>query len=137
MAKMQIRRMGVFSCAKIYAIVMAAFGLVFGVLYGLFFMVIGGAMLAAGSGARGEGAAGAGGLVIGLVMMVVIPIFYGVLGFVMGAIGALVYNIAAGFVGGVELELENVEGSTYAAPPSPNYGDQPPYTPGQQQQYPY
>ena len=136
MAKMQIRRMGVFSCAKIYAIVMAAFGLVIGVIYGLFFMIVGGAMLAAGSG-REAGPAGASGLIIGLVMMVVIPIFYGVLGFVMGAIGALVYNIAAGFVGGIELELENVGGATYAAPPSPNYGDQPPYTPGQQQQYPY
>ncbi|MET0649595.1 MAG: hypothetical protein ABW208_23535 [Pyrinomonadaceae bacterium] len=136
MAKMQIRRMGVFSCAKIYAIVMAAFGLVIGVIYGLFFMIVGGAMLAAGSG-RESGPAGASGLIIGLVMMVVIPIFYGVLGFIMGAIGALVYNIASGFVGGIELELENVEGATYATPPSPNYGDQPPYTPGQQQQYPY
>ena len=136
MAKMQIRRMGVFSCAKIYAIVMAAMGLIIGVIYGLFFMLVGGAMLAAGSG-REAGPAGASGLIIGLVMMVVIPIFYGVLGFVMGAIGALVYNIAAGFVGGIELELENVGGAAYAAPPSPNYGDQPPYTPGQQQQYPY
>lgn len=135
MAKMQIRRMGVFSCAKIYAIVMAAFGLIVGVLYGLFFMIVGGAMLAGGG--RDSGAAGASGFVIGLIMMIAVPVFYGFLGFVMGAVGALVYNVAAGFVGGIELELENVDGSGYAAPPSPNWGDQQPYTPGQQQQYPY
>ena len=135
MAKMQIKRMGVFSCAKIYSITMAAFGLIFGVIYGLFFMVVGGAMLAGGG--RDSGAAGASGLVIGLVMMIAIPVFYGILGFVMGAVGALVYNVAAGFVGGIELELENVDGGHYAAPPSPGWGEQPPYQQGQQQQYPY
>ena len=70
-------------------------------------------------------------------MMIAIPVMYGIIGFVAGIIGALVYNVAAGIVGGLELELENMDGGTTYAPPAPNWGDQPPYTPGQQQQYPY
>src|SRR5919112_835113 len=135
MAKVQIRRMGVLSCAKIYSITLAAMGLILGVIYGLIFMVVGGAIMAGGG--RESGAAGASSLVVGLVMMIAIPVFYGVIGFIGGIIGALVYNVAAGVVGGLELELENMDGgSGYAPPPIPNYGDQPPYTPGQQQ-YPY
>ena len=135
MAKVQIRRMGVLSCAKIYSITLAALGLILGVIYGLIFMVVGGAMMAGGG--RDSGTAGASSLVIGLVMMIAIPVFYGVIGFVGGIIGALVYNVAAGVVGGLELELENMDTGTSYAPPAPNWGDQPPYTPGQQQQYPY
>ena len=135
MAKVQIKRMGVLSCAKIYAITLAAMGLIIGVIYGLIFMVVGGAMMAGGG--RDAGAAGASSLVIGLVMMIAIPVFYGIIGFIGGIIGALVYNVAAGVVGGLELEIENMDTGTSYAPPAPNWGDQPPYTPGQQQQYPY
>lgn len=135
MAKVQVKRVGVFSCAKMYSITLAAVGLLIGIIYGLIFMVLGGAMLAGGG--RDSGMAGGSSFVIGLVMMIAIPIFYGVLGFIGGLIGGLVYNIAAGVVGGLELELENMDGGTGYAPPQPNWGDQPPYTPGQQQQYPY
>ena len=135
MAKVQIKRMGVFSCAKIYSITLAAMGLIIGVIYGLIFMAVGGAMMAGGG--RDAGMAGGSTLVIGLVMMIAIPVMYGIIGFIGGIIGALVYNVAAGVVGGLELELENMDGGPGYAPPAPNWGDQPPYTPGQQQQYPY
>ena len=135
MAKVQIKRMGVFSCAKIYSITLAAMGLIIGVIYGLIFMVVGGAMMAGGG--RDAGMAGGSTLVIGLVMMIAIPVMYGIIGFIGGIIGALVYNVAAGIVGGLELEIENMDTGTSYAPPAPNWGDQPPYTPGQQQQYPY
>ena len=135
MAKVQIKRVGVFSCAKMYAITFAAFGLLIGIIYGLIFMVLGGAMLAGGG--RDTGMAGGSTIVIGLVMMIVIPVVYGIFGFIGGLIGGLVYNVAAGVVGGIEMELESMDGGAPYAPPAPNYGDQPPYTPGQQQQYPY
>src|SRR5829696_412505 len=135
MAKVQIRRMGVLSCAKIYSITLAAMGLIIGVIYGLIFMVVGGAMMAGGG--RDAGMAGGSSLVIGLVMMIAIPVMYGIIGFIGGIIGALVYNVAAGVVGGLELEIENMDTGTGYAPPAPNFGDQPPYAPGQQQQYPY
>lgn len=39
-------------------------------------------------------------------MVIFLPIMYGVIGFVAGAIGAAVYNLVAGFVGGIEIEVE-------------------------------
>ena len=133
MAKMQVKRVGVLSYAKIMAVTMAAFGLIFGVIYGLIFMVVGGAIMAGGG--RDSGAAGASSFVIGLIMMVAIPVFYGILGFIAGALGGVIYNVASGFVGGIEIELENV-GDPYTAPPSPQWDAQQ-HQPGQQQQYPY
>jgi hypothetical protein len=133
MAKVQIKRVGVLSLAKIYAVTMAAFGVIIGVIYGLIFMVVGGAMMAGGG--RNSGSAGASSLVIGLVMMVAIPVIYGVIGFIAGALGGVIYNVASGSVGGIELELENMDGG-YSEPPQPQWGTQPP-PPGQPQQYPY
>ena len=133
MAKMVIKRFGVLSAAKLYAVVMAAIGLIIGIPLGLIMMVVGAAVMSMGR----DGAAGGGvGIGMGLFYMIGLPIIYAVLGFVMGAVGAAVYNIAARTIGGLELELENAEAG-YASPPSPNFGDQPPYQPGQQQQYPY
>ncbi len=134
MAKVQIKRVGVFSYAKITSVTMAAFGVILGVIYGLIFMAVGGAMMAGGG--RDANTAGASSLVIGLIMMVAIPIFYAVIGFLAGLLGGVVYNVAARTVGGIELELENMDGGGYAAPPSPNWNAQS-YQPGQQQQYPY
>ena len=133
MAKVQVKRVGVFSMAKMYAVTMAAFGIIIGVIYGLIFMVAGGAMMAGGG--RDAGTVGASSLVIGILMMVGVPIFYGVLGFIFGALGGVIYNVAAGFVGGVELELENMDDG-YQPPPPPQWGAQT-HQPGQQQQYPY
>ena len=134
MPKVQIKRVGVFSYAKITSVTMAAFGVVIGVIYGLIFMAVGGAMMAGGG--RDANTAGASSLVIGLVMMVAIPIFYAVLGFLAGLLGGVIYNVAARTVGGIELELENMDGGGYAPPPSPSWNAQS-YQPGQQQQYPY
>ncbi|HEX8186700.1 MAG TPA: hypothetical protein VF747_18175, partial [Blastocatellia bacterium] len=53
---------------------------------------------------------------MGIISIFIFPVIYGVLGFIGGAIAALIYNFAAGFMGGVELELESAE-KTYGAPP--------------------
>lgn len=55
MAKMQIKRVGVLSVAKISGIVGAALGLFVGLIYGLIFFMFGAAMMAAGP--RGSGPA--------------------------------------------------------------------------------
>ena len=47
----------------------------------------------------------AGGLV-GIGAIIALPIFYGLLGFVVFAIGAWLYNLAAGFVGGIRIDVE-------------------------------
>jgi hypothetical protein len=43
---------------------------------------------------------------MGLGLIVIAPIMYGVMGFIAGVIGAFIYNIVAGWVGGIEVEVE-------------------------------
>jgi hypothetical protein len=118
MAEMTIKRFGVISVAKMYGLLTFIVGLIFGVIYGLFFMIFGAAMSAFTSGASPEGAAvsGVSSVVIGVLFMIGFPIAYGLMGFVAGAIGALIYNGVAGIVGGVKFELEGVQ-QEYAPPP--------------------
>lgn len=126
MAKMMVKRVGVLSAAKMYAMVGLGIGLILGVIYGLMFMVFGAAILMNSQGSsRGSdaGAAGAGGFIIGLLIMVGVPIAYSAISFIAGAIGALIYNIAAKIAGGIELELENANPG-YSAPPQSQYGNQ-------------
>jgi MFS family permease len=118
MAEMTIKRFGVFSVAKMYGLLMFVFGLIIGVIYGLIFIIMGASM--ASIAPREQATfAGLGPIAVGIFMMIGIPIFYGVLGFIGGIIGALIYNALAGVVGGVKFELEAVQ-QDYAPPPPPN-----------------
>jgi hypothetical protein len=118
MAEMTVRRVGVLSLAKMQALLMFVIGLIIGVIYGLIFMIFGAAIMAMGG--RGQEAAmgGVSTVVMGIVMMIAVPIFYGIIGFIGGAIGGFVYNLAAGVVGGIKLELEATT-PQYAPPPPP------------------
>ena len=122
MAEMTIRRFGVLSVAKMYGFLLFAMGLIIGVLYGLMFIIFGAAMtaIAPGGGGRDAAAGGISTVVIGIVLMITIPIMYGILGFIFGAIGALIYNALAGIIGGVKFELEGVQEQDYVPPPPPN-----------------
>lgn len=42
---------------------------------------------------------------VGLLAVLVCPIVYGIIGGIAAVIGALIYNLAAGWVGGVEVEI--------------------------------
>ncbi len=107
MNKLRIRKVGVMSAAKIYAVMMLVISLLISIPYGLFIIVysVFGARLVGGDAGL---AVGGGGIVAGILVMIGLPIMYGIFGFIFGAIGALVYNVFAGFVGGVEIEVENV-----------------------------
>lgn len=118
MAEMTIRRFGVLSVAKMYGLLMFLFGLIFGVIYGLILIVFGAAISAMAPG-RDAAAGGISTVVMGIGMMIGLPLFYGVLGFIMGAIGALIYNAVAGIIGGIKFELEGVQ-EEYAPPPPPH-----------------
>lgn len=119
MAEMTIRRFGVFSVAKMYGLLTFVFGLLIGVIYGLIFILMGVGMasIAPGNDAMFGGVST---VVVGILMMIGFPIFYGVLGFIGGAIGALIYNAMAGIIGGVKFDLEAVQ-QEYAPPPPPNH----------------
>jgi hypothetical protein len=42
----------------------------------------------------------------GIGALIFLPIMYGIFGFIAGVIGAFLYNVIAGVVGGIEIETE-------------------------------
>ncbi|MBS0514631.1 MAG: hypothetical protein JSS16_04070 [Proteobacteria bacterium] len=93
---MVIKRINVLKLAIFQGALMAAFGL----LAGLFFLMFG--SMLAGLGGHGSSV----GIFGGIGALVFLPIMYGIFGFIAGAIGAFIYNLVAGVVGGVEIEVE-------------------------------
>jgi len=55
-------------------------------------------------GAAGAPAAAITGIMFG--MGIFMPVIYGVMGFVIGVVGAAVYNLIARWIGGIEVEVE-------------------------------
>ena len=90
-----IKSIEVFSLAKIMGLVYACLGLLFAPLF-LLMGLMGSAM--------GQHSPLAG--VVGVVFAIFMPVLYGIIGFISGLIGALLYNLFARWVGGIELELE-------------------------------
>lgn len=95
---MILRRIGPLSVAKLSGVLYAIFGLVFGAVVSL-------ASLAASlvNSGRDPGPFAAlfgGGAVIWL------PLFYGCVGFLGSLIMAALYNVIAGWVGGITIELD-------------------------------
>ena len=108
MNKLVIKKLGILSVAKMYGIMMFVISLLISIPYGLIIIVI--SLTGASSvGGRGSLALGGGGIVMGIVVMIAVPIIYGIMGFVGGCIGGLLYNLFAGMVGGIEIEVENVQ----------------------------
>lgn len=107
MNKIKIRKLGILSVAKIYSVMMLVLSLLISIPYGLIIIVY--ALFGAGMmGGDAAFAVGGGGVLLGIGIMIGLPIFYGVIGFIGGALAALVYNIFSGIIGGVEIEVESV-----------------------------
>jgi hypothetical protein len=90
----QIRRFGIGQTAKVVAVLYALMGLIFVPIF-----------LVAAAIAPKEAGFGTG-------FALALPILYGVLGFIFTAIACAVYNFVAGFVGGIEVELESERART-------------------------
>jgi len=95
---MVIRRIGPLSCAKLAGVLYAAMGLIIGAIFSIVAAV--GGFAAADSGEAAFAA------FFGVGAIVFLPLFYGALGFVMTLIAAWLYNIAAGVVGGIEIQTQ-------------------------------
>jgi hypothetical protein len=84
----RIRKFGVLQTAKVVAVLYALMGLV---LVPIFLIV---SMFSPAKEGPGP------------VFALLMPILYGLLGFIFTAIACAIYNLVAGLVGGVEVELE-------------------------------
>jgi len=97
---MIVRRIGAWSVGRVYGAMMATLGLIFGACFALFSLV-------------GVGIAGANnpdipswvGAVLGVGAVIFLPLFYGGMGLVMGALMAALYNVFAGMVGGIDIDV--------------------------------
>jgi hypothetical protein len=98
---MVLRRVGAVSLGKVFGILYALLGLVIGALLALLSLVGAGIGAASGSDQAWFGA------FFGVGAIIFLPIFYGILGFIGGLLTGAFYNLAAGMVGGVHVELES------------------------------
>lgn len=94
---MRLKHVDVVSCGAIFGILDAGLGFIFGAIISLI------AFLGLASGMD----SGFIGSIMGVGAIIFIPLFYGLAGFIVGCIMAWLYNIAAGWTGGIELEFED------------------------------
>lgn len=100
----KIQHIGVMSVAKVAAIIYLVIGLIAGLIFSI------GVLL--GSMSASSDFPIASGMFFAVVTLVLTPLLYAVLGFIMGAIAAAVYNVAAKAIGGIEMDLVTPEQRT-------------------------
>lgn len=96
--KQRITGFGVLQMAKVLGLLYLLMGVVFAVVFLLF-----GSLMP-------EGEMADAGWMFGTGMVLVLPLLYGVLGFVFGALTAWFYNLVASWTGGLEMDLESPVG---------------------------
>jgi len=97
---MVIKRVGAMSVAKIAAVLYAGMGLLLGAVFSLVGMAGFGAMANSGDAPPFMG------MIFGVGAIVILPICYGIGGFIFTLIAASLFNVAAGMTGGVEVEVQ-------------------------------
>jgi hypothetical protein len=88
---MVLNRIGPLSAAKLVAVLYAIFGLIMGAFFSI--------------AALFRPDAGGVGAMWGVAAVVIFPVLYGVLGFLVSLLTTWLYNVVAGAVGGIELDL--------------------------------
>lgn len=92
----EITKMEVLSVGKVYALSMAFLGFIAGIFVALI-------TTAFNTYERG----GMLGPNLGYASVILFPVFYAIIGFIAGIIGAAIYNLIARLVGGIEIELKD------------------------------
>lgn len=92
---MVVKRVHPMSIAKMSAVLYVLIGLFAGICISLVSMM----------GLMAGNDAGAMGALFGVAAVIALPLIYGAMGFVGSLIAALLYNLVAGWVGGVEIDV--------------------------------
>ena len=115
----RIRRFGVIRTATVVAVLYA---LVVAIIIVPFIIIA--ALLGASAG-NGSGVLAGVGLGLGLVFGLLIALFYAAIGWVFTALACLLYNLAARWVGGIEVGVEAVPMTAPPALPTTGWGAPP------------
>jgi hypothetical protein len=98
----EIKKINVISLAKILGLSLAILGFIVGLVVGFIMFVIGsffgtsnGMTLLAPS--------------LGIIGFLIIPLLFGAIGFLLGGLSTLIYNLLASWVGGIEIEIGDKE----------------------------
>jgi hypothetical protein len=116
---LELKRVDIGSLFKVAFVLYAVLGLVAGLMVALVFMMVG----SLGSLLADEGIPGFGMVtgVAGLIMVPLLAMMYGIMGSIVVAIVGLLYNLAAGRVGGIKLEFEPKENGPAVTPATPSH----------------
>jgi hypothetical protein len=98
----RLKRIAPLQAGKIFAVLYGCMGLIF--LPFIALAAILGAFAQHAQSTQTGPAVAIGGMLLG--MGIAMPIIYAVMGFIIGLIGAALYNLIAGWVGGLEFEVE-------------------------------
>jgi len=91
-----LKKIGVLSSSKLLAVLMAIVGLIAGILYSF-----GGAIYDVfTTGSVNLGTA------LAFLALIGMPLIFAIPGFIVGAFGAFLYNLVAGWVGGIEMNFD-------------------------------
>ena len=93
----EVMRLDVVSVAKTLGAIYGLFGLLFGFFITMFSFI--------GAAAAG-GTAGTIGVILGVGAIIFLPLVYGIMGFVVGALMAVIYNFVAKKFGGIKMDLK-------------------------------
>ena len=109
----EIKRIHVLQAGLFLGVFYAVLGLIFALIYGAFFLLVGAAGMASTSSSSATGGPGPGEILavmggMGIFMIILIPILYGAMGFIGGVIGAAVYNLIAKIVGGIKFDVVEI-----------------------------
>lgn len=97
---MVVRRIGILSAGKVLGCLYALAGLLMGAFVSLF--AVAGASLAKDGSGPAAVALGAGAVIL-------LPLAYGICGFLAGIISAALYNLVASITGGIEIDVRQSE----------------------------
>ncbi len=101
----RIRNINPLQLGIVYAVLYAILGLILGVFFGIASSLSGAAMAASGMGN------------FGWLSVIIFPICYAIIGFIAGIILAAIYNLVAGWTGGVEMTLSTPVSATVVTSP--------------------
>ena len=101
----RVRRIGVISAANVTAAISLVITLFFVLLVTLVILPMGSFPVSLDPSNPFDRTRVPSGSVVGFLF--IIPLVYAAIGWVMGALGALVYNLVARFIGGLQLDLEH------------------------------
>ena len=101
----ELKIIGVFSSAKLFTALMASVGLIAGILYSVIGAIID--VLVSTKVLSSSTTPGVGyGTALAFLAIIAMPVLFAIFGLIVGAIGAFLYNLVAGWVGGIEMDFE-------------------------------